>query len=184
MPAIRADGIAVYVYRKSASAATSLAWKRKAEKTLPTTRPRPRYEFLQLLRSAKTGEYQHSWQPVYGGVKKRETAVHAALRELKEETGLMPVRMFQVEYLESFYFMPHDYVLVMPVFAVEVSRDAEIRLNHEHTAHRWVTESQIRKAFMWRTQREALQYLLDILHHGSAAMEFLKVDLPVLGKTR
>src|SRR6478752_6163562 len=104
MPPIRADGIAVYPFRKS-----------------PThSARRPRYEFLQLLRSHTTGEYQHSWQVVYGGVKRKESATAAALRELKEETKLIPIRLFQVEYIESFYFMPHDYVLVMPVFAAEI----------------------------------------------------------------
>src|SRR5260221_1935143 len=103
MSDIRADGFAVYVYRRAAGAIR---------------------EFLQIRRSANTGEYQQSWQTVYGGIEKGETAPHAALRELREETGLTPVRMFQVEYLESFYFMPHDYVLIMPVFAVEVANEA------------------------------------------------------------
>ncbi len=154
MPPIRADGIAVYIYRKT-----------------------PALEFLQIHRSANTGEYQHSWQTVYGGVEPGETAVQAALRELREETNLTPLRMWQVEYLESFYFMPHDYVLVMPVFAVEVAPDATITLNHEHDAHRWVAEREIGESFMWRTQREALKYLLEALHSGSAAMKYLTVSL-------
>lgn len=162
MPNIRADGIAVYVYRRTPGGV----------------------EFLQLHRSASTGEYQHSWQTVYGGVEKRadgsfaETAVEAALRELKEEANLVPVAMWQVEYLESFYFMPHDYVLVMPVFAAEVSAGAVITLNEEHNAHRWVPEKDIPTAFMWRTQREALTHLLTELHHPTAARKYLTVTLP------
>jgi dATP pyrophosphohydrolase len=160
MPDIRSDAIAVYVYRRTSAG----------------------IEFLQIHRSDSTGEYQRSWQTVYGGVEKlpsgkNETAVQAALRELREETGLAPIRMWQVEYLESFYFMPHDYVLVMPVFAVEVGVEAAIALNAEHDAHRWVLESQIDAAFMWRTQREALRYLLEALHNPSEAGPFLDVDL-------
>jgi dihydroneopterin triphosphate diphosphatase len=153
MPDIRADGVAVYVYRRT-----------------------PLLEFLQIRRSAKTGEYQGSWQTVYGGVEAGETAVQAALRELREETSLKPIVMWQVEYLESFYFMPHDYVLVMPVFAVEVPRDAVLRLNEEHDDFRWITEPQIESCFMWRTQREALRYLLDELHRPSGAIQFLMVS--------
>jgi len=165
MPKIRCDGIAVYVYRNS---------------PLP---PHTR-EFLQLHRSSNTGEYQHSWQTVYGGIEDRpgaampETAVEAALRELKEETGLSPINMWQVEYLESFYFMPHDYVLVMPVFAVEVAHDALITLNDEHDEFRWVPESAIPATFMWRTQREALTHLLAELHSPTAARQFLTIKLP------
>jgi dATP pyrophosphohydrolase len=160
MPDIRADAIAVYVYR----------------------RIQTEIQFLQIHRSAATGEYQQSWQTVYGGVEmlpagRRETAVEAALRELSEETGLAPVRMWQVEYLESFYFKPHDYVLVMPVFAVEVGPVAPVTLNAEHDGYRWIPESQIDGAFMWRTQREALRYLLEELHHPSAALPNLIVQL-------
>src|SRR5262245_12816178 len=133
MADVRADGVAIYVYRRT-----------------------PLLEFLQIRRSAKTGEYQGSWQTVYGGIHARESAVVAALRELKEETGLTPIAMWQVEYLESFYFKPHDYVLLMPVFAVEVSKSAVITLNEEHDDLRWVAEARIDSSFMWRTQREAL----------------------------
>ena len=153
MPEVRADGVAVYVYRRT-----------------------PLLEFLQIRRSAKTGEYQGSWQTVYGGVESGETAVQAAKRELHEETGLIPLSMWQVEYLESFYFMPHDYVLVMPVFAVEVARDAPVRLNEEHDDARWIPEARLDHAFMWRTQREALKFLLEALRAGNAVRESLKVN--------
>ena len=162
MPNVRADGVAVYVYRKL---------------------PDHTVEFLQIRRSAHTGEYQHSWQTVYGGVERapdgtwKETATEAALRELMEEIGLRPARLWQVEYLENFYFRPHDYVLMMPVFAAEVPVDAVITLNHEHDAHRWIPQGEIAKNFMWRTQREALTYLLEALDGGSDAMRFLEVPL-------
>jgi dATP pyrophosphohydrolase len=166
MPPIRADAIAVYLYRRRG------------------TKAKPRYEFLQLLRSASTGEYQHSWQPVYGGVDKKEATIAAALRELKEETNLVPVRMFQVEYLESFYFMPHDYVLVMPVFGAEIAADAVIALNDEHTDFRWVPEGKIKSAFMWRTQVEALTHLRSALHRPTAAGRFLEIDLATVRGTQ
>jgi len=158
MPPIRADGIAVYVYRKS-----------------PTHKNR--HDFLQLFRSKKAEGYEQSWQTVYGGVKKKETAIEAALRELKEETRLKPIRLFQVEFLETFYFRPEDYVLVMPVFAAEVPATAKIKLNKEHTAHRWIPEKKISSAFMWRTQIEALTHVLAQLHHPSQAAHFLEVNL-------
>jgi len=155
MPEVRADGIAVYVYRRVGAGV----------------------EFLQILRAKSTGEYQQTWQTVYGGVEKGESAVQAALRELLEETGLKPAAMWQVEFLETFYFMPHDYVLVMPVFAVEVAAEAAIVLGEEHDDFRWVPEAEIGKAFMWRTQREALAHVLDALRQESPAMEWLRVKL-------
>ena len=157
MPDVRSDLVAVYVYRRVNGIV----------------------ELLQLHRSGSAGEYQQSWQIVYGGVEKpngkSETAVETALRELKEETGLTPISMWQVEYLESFYFMPRDYVLIMPVFAAEVSPQAAIALDSEHDAFRWVPEGQIESAFMWRTQREALVHLLAELHHAGPARPFLTI---------
>jgi dihydroneopterin triphosphate diphosphatase len=155
MAKIRADGIAVYVYKRAGQA----------------------IDFLQLRRSANTGEYQHSWQICYGGIKEGETSVQAALRELKEETGLIPREMHQVEYLEQFFFRPHDYVLVMPVFAVRVDAADPITLNDEHDAFRWISSAQIETHFMWRTQREALRIILDEILHPGLATDHLRVDL-------
>ncbi|MGN6367528.1 MAG: NUDIX hydrolase [Phycisphaerae bacterium] len=155
MPEVRADGIAVYVYRRVGSGV----------------------EFLQIRRTAATGEYQWSWQTVYGGVEAGETAVRAAVRELREETGLRPVRMWQVEFLETFYFRPHDYVLLMPVFGVEVKGDEGIVLNAEHDGYRWVGEGEVGEKFMWRTQREAIGVLLEELRAPGGASGYLEVDL-------
>jgi dATP pyrophosphohydrolase len=134
-------------------------------------------EFLQILRSSKTRTHQQSWQTVYGGIEPDETAVQAALRELKEETSLVPVAMFQVEYLESFYFQHSDSLTFMPVFGVEVARDAAIVLNDEHEASRWIPEGQVNDAFMWRTQREALRILLEGMRSPTPAQRFLTIRL-------
>jgi dihydroneopterin triphosphate diphosphatase len=152
VPNVRADAIAVYVYRRT-----------------------PLVEFLQVRRSRVAGEYAESWQNVYGGVEAGETATAAALRELKEETGLTPLRMWQVEYLESFYFRPKDYIVMMPVFAVEVARDAVITLNEEHDDLRWIPEARIDSAFMWRSQREALHILLEALRNPGPSAPFMEV---------
>jgi len=74
--------------------------------------------------------------------------------------------------------MPHDYVLVMPVFAVEVPANAIITLNEEHDEFRWIPEAHLETTFMWRTQREALKFLLEGLRSPSLAMQFLIVKQP------
>ena len=156
MAEVRADGVAVYVWRRAAGG----------------------LELLQIRRSGATGEYQHSWQTVYGGIEPGETAVQAALRELKEDTGLTPRGLFQVEYLEQFYFMPRDYVLVMPVFAAEVGVDDAVTLNAEHDAQRWVPAAEYADHFMWRTQRDAVAIILDELARPTASRPLLTIIPP------
>jgi dATP pyrophosphohydrolase len=163
---LRPTAIAVYVYRRGGAGVDG----------------RERVEFLQIRRSAKARGHTGLWQTVYGGVEPdafaadgRETAVAAAKRELLEETGLVPVRMFQVEYVETFYFRPSDAVLLMPVFGVEVDARAEVVLNEEHDGVRWVGEGQIGEKFMWRTQREALGILLEQLRGAGRAGEMLEI---------
>jgi dATP pyrophosphohydrolase len=162
---VRPAAIAVYVYRRSADGAA--------------------FEFLQMRRSPRSGRHPGLWQPVYGGVEPdprgidgQETAVMAALRELREETGLTPLRMFQVEYIEQFYLRVTDSLYAMPVFAVEIDRSAQITLNDEHVDVRWIPEHDINSAFLWRSQREALSVLLAQLHHPTAAADLLEIRHP------
>ena len=50
-------------------------------------------QFL-ILKRSKTKIYEHLWQGVAGKIEKGETAWQAAIRELEEETGFIPHKMF------------------------------------------------------------------------------------------
>ena len=153
MASVRADLVAVYVYRR-----TSLGGM----------------EFLQLRRTAQDS-CGNSWAVVYGGVEVGETAVQAALRELHEETGLSPCFLQQVEYLESFYLRSEDRVVVTPVFVAEVDAGAVVVVDGEHEEHRWVPSAQVPECFMWRTQRECIAIIEEQLRNPGAAAAFLTV---------
>jgi dATP pyrophosphohydrolase len=152
MADVRSDMIAVYLYRRA-----------------------PTLEFLQLRRTSATGEYQHSWQIVYGGIEAGETASQAAIREIREETGLAPLSMFQAETIETFYFRPYDYVTLMPVFGAEVAADAVPQLNEEHDAYRWIAADDIDTHFMWRTQRECVAVVREQIERPGLATGYLTV---------
>lgn len=137
----------------------------------------PHIELLQLRRAEAGDAYPQTWQPVYGGVEGGETAAEAALRELTEETGLRPLRFFQVEFLETCYFRPCDRILMIPVFAAEVAVDAPVALDAEHDASRWVPIDAVPASFMWRTQREAIAVLLDQVARGGPGHERLSIPL-------
>ncbi len=153
MAKVKANRIAVYVYRSGPAGV----------------------EFLQLRRAAGSGDYAGTWQTVYGGIKSGETAIAAARRELQEETGLTPRRMHQVEYLEGFYHRARDHVTFLPVFAVGVGRSAKITLDAEHDDHRWVPLADVGTHFVWRVQRRAIAIIVEDIIQGSPARDLLRI---------
>lgn len=77
------------------------------------------------------------WCQVAGAVELHETAWEAALRELREETGLSPLSLYSADRCEQFYRPDWDALVFVPLFVVFVATAMEVRLNHEHSEYRW-----------------------------------------------
>jgi dATP pyrophosphohydrolase len=88
-------------------------------------------EYL-LLRRA-TDYLRHQWCQVAGAVEQGETAWQAAIRELKEETGLEAESLYSADRFEQFYRPDWDALVLAPLFVAYVPADAGVHLNHEHT---------------------------------------------------
>ena len=73
-------------------------------------------EFL-LLQRAMKGRCPGTWETVHGHIETDETPVVAAIRELQEETGLVPERLINLSRVEMFYRHALDEVSLIPVFA-------------------------------------------------------------------
>lgn len=131
-------------------------------------------EFLLLLRSADRymGE---TWHPVYGGVEAGETAWQAALREMAEETGLRPDRLYQADTVESFYVARNDTVYHCPAFAAEVAGDAEVRLNPENTDFEWVHLDDLPGRLMWPSQQRIFSEIVQEIINGGPAKPYLEI---------
>ena len=84
-----------------------------------------------LLKRAKTKIYEHLWQGVAGKIEAGETSWEAAIRELKEETGFEPVRIFVADHVSKFYEAHGDRVNLVPVFGIQVDEE-EVILSDEH----------------------------------------------------
>lgn len=94
-----------------------------------------RYEVL-LLRRTRT--MRGEWCQVAGAIEPGETAWQAALREVQEETGLVPQTLYSGDLCEQFYEADQDAISLLPVFVGFVSGDAQVILNAEHSEHRWL----------------------------------------------
>lgn len=132
-------------------------------------------EFLMLHR-APPSRCGGTWQAVHGHIRTGEKAWQAALRELHEETGLRPLRFWQLQTVNTFYLADRDEILMCPGFAAEVEPTALPVLSDENTAFRWVVADEALRTFMWPGQRQAAREILEYLVAGAPAEALLRID--------
>ena len=123
---------------------------------------------LLLIRRAPSRSLAGVWQPVTGGIERGESVLRAAAREVREETGLTPLRWWALEHIAVFYEPAQDRVRVVPVFAAEVAWTDPVLLSDEHDRYAFVTPATARRRVLWATQRRAIAALLEEVASGSA----------------
>jgi dATP pyrophosphohydrolase len=119
------------------------------------------FKFL-LLKRAKTKMYEHLWQGVAGKIEEGEKAWEAAVRELKEETGFEPKRMFVADHVGKFFEKHGDRIILVPVFGIEVDDD-DVMLSKEHCEFRWVDFKTAKNTLVWKGQKEGITAVCDML---------------------
>ena len=125
------------------------------------------WEVLCLRRSS--GERSAgTWETVHGHIQEGERPVEAAVRELAEETGLDPDRLYNVSRVESFYLHRLDVLALIPVFCSLVPAGAEARLSPEHDACEWLPPALAAERFAWPREGRALADALALLGSGDA----------------
>ena len=118
-------------------------------------------QFLVLKRSAKDKLYPGIWQIVTGVIETGEKAVHAALREVSEETGLSPVKFWRLPFVNSFFDANQDLVHMCPNFAVLADPQAAPRLSKEHDSCLWCPPDEALRLLPWSGQRRAVDTVID-----------------------
>ncbi|HSB54822.1 MAG TPA: NUDIX domain-containing protein [Gemmatimonadales bacterium] len=123
-------------------------------------------EVLALRRSA-AGRCPGSWEVVHGSIEAGETPVAAALREMREETGLAPSRLYNLSRVESFYRHRTDEIGFIPVFAA-LTESAEVRVSDEHDACEWLPLAAASGRLSWPRERRGLEDIAILLAKGDA----------------
>src|ERR1043166_6261466 len=121
-----------------------------------------------LIRRSPHRSLAGVWQPITGGIEPGESTVAAAIRELREETALTPLRWWALEQPATFYDPGRDMVRVVPVFVAEVAWTDPVYLSDEHDRYAFVSFGEARKRVLWATQRQAIAAVLDEVLSGSA----------------
>jgi 8-oxo-dGTP pyrophosphatase MutT (NUDIX family) len=104
---------------------------------------------------------------VHGRIDTAEAPEDAAIREVREETGLEVERLYTVT-CQPFYLPRRATVQVAVVFAAFVADAREPTLSQEHDRAEWLSVDEALARFTWPRSRHALHDIEDLLAGGDA----------------
>lgn len=99
------------------------------------------------------------WYQIAGAIEDGEKAWEAALREVREETGLTCGRFYSADICEQFYEADRNAISMSPVFVGFVDPDAVVVINEEHSEFRWVSFDEAIVMVPFAGQRRVLRHV-------------------------
>lgn len=117
--------------------------------------------------------YANQWRMVGGKVLENESHHRAALRELKEETGIIPDLFWSIPSLNHFYDYKSDCIHQIPAFAGQLKNKTQISLNHEHVDWKWISREDIDSYIQWPEQKRLMNLLADIVNDNQIIDEWI-----------
>ena len=130
-----------------------------------------------LLKRGENHIFPSVWQMVSGKIKDNEKAFETTLRELKEETNLVPLKMWVTPKVNSFYSSQTDSICLIPVFAVLVKKDSRVIISNEHSEYKWVTPAEAKKLLAWDGQRKAVELIEEYFLNEKSFLKFIEINL-------
>jgi len=118
-------------------------------------------EFLMLHRSGRSGA--PFWQGVSGWIEEGEAPHLAALRELREETGLEAAELYSVDAVFDLYAWHRGTVEGIVPFAALVAAESAPVLSDEHDEWRWEPFAEAVQLVPYEPQRVALRRISEDL---------------------
>ena len=154
MPRLDASVIEVYVFRRRGRAVQFLVLRRGPGESLAGV-----------------------WQPVTGTLRRGEGTVRGALREVREETGVRPSRLWRLETVTAYFDPRGDAIRAITRFAAELPARAAVRRSREHTAHAFVTAGEASRRFLWDSQRGGLAAVRAQIVRGGPRAKALAIEI-------
>jgi 8-oxo-dGTP pyrophosphatase MutT (NUDIX family) len=120
------------------------------------------WRFL-LLKRGQQESYSGTWGFVTGSKEGNETVAQLVIREVAEETGLTPLKVWATEYLIQFYEPEFDKIWILPQIVAVVSPDSEVRLSEENSDFRWLPPVSAKRRVNWKNLEKAIDDITDEL---------------------
>ena len=139
---------------------------------------RQNHKKFQTLLLRRTEYLAGAWCVVVGKIKPGEKAYQAALRELKEETGLKPVSFYSADFCEIFYEHTQDIININPVFVAFVDNNQTVKINHEHDRSEWLSLEQVFNRVPFAGQRRMFSHIKEAFVERQPS-QYLKINLKV-----
>lgn len=112
-----------------------------------------------ILLLRRTGPLKGTWCYVVGKIEASEKAWQGALREIKEETGLIPSEFYSADIQEQFYEIGKDSIRIAPVFVGYILDKQEVKINEEHDDFKWVTIEEALQMLSFPGQRKIIEHI-------------------------
>lgn len=115
--------------------------------------------YLMLRGSSESSSHlRGTWHMISGRVKEGEKSYQAALRAVREQTGLVPSRFYHADAVETFYSKTTDEIMTVPVFVAFLdSRDVQVELSlTEHDNYEWVAFDVAQDRLLFNEQKRVL----------------------------
>lgn len=120
-----------------------------------------------VLRRAEGTRCTGAWETVHGSMEDGERPEEAAVRELREETGLEPERLYNV-CVNPFYLHRSNVVQLSIVFCAFVGEEGAVMPGTEHDSYEWLSVPEACARLAWPRERQTLLEAYELLQGGDA----------------
>lgn len=120
---------------------------------------------LLLQVPARPGKHEAFWQPITGGIEDGETPQQAALREIREETGLELTETQLTEIATDLTVVISPELTISKTLYSASTPDTRVTTNpREHQARQWLPPTRVAEALFWDSNRDTWKLVSQ--HHG------------------